>query len=209
LGGKYIVSSGVGIGVESVELQPKRSKLLTVSKSTFSFICGKVNDLKLDFYFNKRFNRLYYFYKMKKISISFLVGLVVASCSQKVDIATIDNLNGYWQITKAVKADGEKKEYPVTVDYDYFELKNNVGFHKKVQWQPLGKYLVDAMQEKVVAKQVEDDLVLEFSSPFGKRTEKITSLNKEELVIETNDDSELFYKKVEDNKPRSNAQKVE
>lgn len=145
---------------------------------------------------------------MKKIGILVLVVFLTISCTNKVDIATIDNLNGYWQIVKVEKEDGEKKDYQVTIDYDYFELKDNVGFHKKVQWQPLGKYLVDAMQEKVEAKQIEDEIALNFSSKFGKRTEKIIALSKEELVIQTQDESTFYYKKVED-KPRSNAQKIE
>ncbi|MDI9311482.1 MAG: hypothetical protein QM535_14815 [Limnohabitans sp.] len=144
---------------------------------------------------------------MKK-GIVILVGLISFSCSKKVELKDIDLLNGYWQIEKVKKSDGEKKEYPVNEEYEYFELVNNVGFHKKVNWQPLGKYVVDAMQEKVEAAQNDGEVILKFSSKFGKRTEKVVSLSKEELVLSTADDSEFYYKKVED-KPTTNGQKVE
>lgn len=144
---------------------------------------------------------------MKKWTI-ILVGFISFSCSKKVELKDIDLLNGYWQIEKVKKSDGEKKEYPVNEEYEYFELVNNVGFHKKVNWQPLGKYVVDAMQEKVEASQNDEGVILNFSSKFGKRTERIILLSKEALVLATTDDSEFHYKKVED-KSTTNGQKVE
>lgn len=143
-----------------------------------------------------------------KMKVIILVVLMSFSCSKKVELNDIDLLNGYWQIEKVKKSDGDKKEYPVNEEYEYFELVNNVGFHKKVNWQPLGKYVVDAMQEKVEASQNGSEVILKFSSKFGKRTEKIIFLSKEELVLSTTDDSEFHYKKVED-KPTTNGQKVE
>lgn len=144
---------------------------------------------------------------MKKWTV-ILVGIISFSCRQKAEMKDIDLLNGYWQIEKVKKSDGEKKEYPVNEEYEYFELVDNVGFHKKVNWQPLGKYVVDAMQEKVEASHNDGEVILKFSSKFGKRTEKIVSLTKDELVLSTADDSEFYYKKVED-KSTINVQKVE
>jgi len=54
-----------------------------------------------------------YFYQMKKGILVFILTLVLASCSQKVDVSKIDAINGYWQISKVTDADGNKKENPI------------------------------------------------------------------------------------------------
>ncbi|QLJ56065.1 hypothetical protein HPC70_12535 [Flavobacterium psychrophilum] len=47
----------------------------------------------------------------KKLSLVFLVSICFG-CSQKVDISKTDTINGYWQITKALNTNGDKKDYP-------------------------------------------------------------------------------------------------
>lgn len=141
---------------------------------------------------------MFYFYTMKH---KFLVILVLGSffsCSKKAPIENILPLNGYWQITKAETSEGKKIEYPVNVDYDYFELKGTSGFHKKVRWQPMDKFLVDAIQEKVSVNTENDATVLHFESKFGKRAETLKALSNSEMTISTPDQSIFYYKKVED-----------
>ncbi|MES2811615.1 MAG: lipocalin family protein [Bacteroidota bacterium] len=132
---------------------------------------------------------------MKRIGF-LLIAFVVFSCSEKVDINQIEKINGYWQITKVETTDGEKKEYKINENYEYFELKNKVGFHKKVRWQPMGTFLVDDLQEKMVATPKDTKVELKFSSKFGKHTEVVNQLSDSLLVLESENGSEFYYKKV-------------
>jgi hypothetical protein len=128
----------------------------------------------------------------------FLLFLVViyCGCSQKADISKINGLNGYWQITKAVNTDGDKKDYPINEVYDYFEIKNKIGFHKKVTWQPDGTFLVNDLSESVKIIDKSEGVFIEFTSKFGKHMEEIKTISEAELVLETSDKSKLYFSKV-------------
>ncbi len=145
---------------------------------------------------------------MKK-SIVLLAVFTIVSCAEKVDIQHIDKIKGYWQITKVETADGEEKEYPVNENYEYFDIQNKVGFHKKVRWQPMGTFLVDDLQEKMVASVKEEEVVLDFSSEFGKHTEKVIELTDSTLVIESEAGADFYYKKVNVNALPNYGKKAE
>lgn len=137
-----------------------------------------------------------YFYKMKKVLLLFMLTLVFASCSQKVDVSKIGAINGYWQISKVTDADGNKKEYPINEIYDYFEIKNNIGFHKKVKWQPDGTFLVNDLQETLKVTAINEMILLDFSSKYGKYSEELESLSNDEMVLVSKDEVRFYYKKV-------------
>ena len=85
---------------------------------------------------------------MKKlISIAFF--LLLSACQQKVTPNDIAYLNGYWEIEKVVFSNGSKKEYTYNESYDYFQIKENSGFRKKVMPQLDGRFLVNNQIEKI------------------------------------------------------------
>jgi len=143
----------------------------------------------------------------KKIII--VLSCIAFSCAEKVDINQIEKINGYWQISKVEPKEGEKKEYKVNENYEYFELKNKVGFHKKVRWQPMGTFLVDDLQEKIEASQKEEEVQLKFSSKFGKHTEMVRQLSDSVLVLASENGSEFYYKKVNINTLPNYGKKAE
>lgn len=145
---------------------------------------------------------------MRKIIIILSV-LSVFSCKEKVAIGNVAKIIGYWQITKVESVDGNEKEYPVNENYEYFDIKNNIGFHKKVRWQPMGTFLVDDLQEKMTATERDGILVLNFSSEFGKRTEKVIQLTDSLLVLESQEGAEFYYKKVNVNRLPEYGKKAE
>ncbi|MEO8234926.1 MAG: lipocalin family protein [Flavobacterium sp.] len=132
---------------------------------------------------------------MKK-SLLFLLAIVFVGCSHKVDISKIDTINGYWQISKVIDGEGNKKEYPINETYDYFQIKNKKGFHKKVLWQPDGTFLVNDLQEDLNIIVKKDDVVLDFSSKFGKHQDKLESISEEEMVIVSKEAVKFYYSKV-------------
>lgn len=134
---------------------------------------------------------------MKKSIVVFLFAIVFVGCSQKVDLSKINLINGYWQINKVTDEDGNKKEYPINDIYDYFEIKNNNGFHKKVQWQPDGTFLVNDLQENVKVIVANDNVQLDFSSKYGKHSESLASLSADEMILVSKDQIRFIYKKVD------------
>lgn len=132
---------------------------------------------------------------MKKLIIFSLV-LVLLSCKKEVDLENINQLNGYWQISKAENTNGDKKEYPINEVYDYFEFKNKTGLHKKVVWQPTGKFLVNDMQENISIKKIEGEVFINFSSRYGKHVDKLESISAEEMILMSKDNVKYYYKKV-------------
>ena len=137
-----------------------------------------------------------YFYGMKRLILIFTT-LVCFSCSEKIDPASLKHLNGYWQIEKVATAEGDDKEYKANEDYEYFELKDKKGIHKKVRWQPTGKFLTDDLYENVTVTEKDGEVLLQFSSTFGKHTNKITKITETELVLESENENEFYYQKVD------------
>ena len=142
---------------------------------------------------------------MKKISLLFVSFVAFLGCSKKVDLAQVNQLNGYWQIEKVETAEGEKKDYPVNEDYDYFEVKSNTGFHKKVHWQPAGKFQVNATEEKIAISQKESAVVLTYTSAFDQRSETITEIDQKQLILETPEHTVFYYKRVEETPKQANG----
>jgi Lipocalin-like domain len=132
---------------------------------------------------------------MKKYILIFII-IVISSCSQKVDLASIDLINGYWQIKKVVNANGDKKEYKINEIYDYFEVKRNNGFHKKVKWQPSGAFLVNNAQDSVKITNIDNKIHLNFVTKFGKHKEELESISDKEMVLVSEIQTAFYYEKV-------------
>jgi hypothetical protein len=137
-----------------------------------------------------------YFCRMKKGLLLCMLTLILVGCSQKVDVSKIDTINGYWQISKVTDADGNKKEYPINEIYDYFEIKKNNGFHKKVLWQPDGTFLVNDLQDKVKITVAQEKVILDFTSKYGSHTDELASISDDEMVLISKEKIKFYYKKV-------------
>ncbi|MFK7000412.1 lipocalin family protein [Flavobacterium oreochromis] len=131
-----------------------------------------------------------------KLLYSILLSFLLISCSEKIELKDLDKLNGYWQIAKVEVVEGEDKEYAINENYDYFKIKKHQGFHKKVRWQPTGKFLINDLEEAVKAIQKEGNIYLEFSSNFGKHTDKLIKVTDKEMVLEVENGNKNYYTKV-------------
>ncbi|WP_309607692.1 hypothetical protein [Flavobacterium sp.] len=129
-------------------------------------------------------------------NIILLLFVIFSSCSQKIDVSKIDFINGYWQIQKVEDANGNEKEYKINEFYDYFEVKKNIGFHKKVQWQPTNKFLVNDAQDNLKIIPKDDKVFLEFYSQFGKHKDELILLSKNEMILESKEKVKFYYDKV-------------
>jgi hypothetical protein len=132
---------------------------------------------------------------MKKIVV-FAFLFLLSACHQKVTSNDITNLNGYWEIEKVIFSNGSKKEYTYNESFDYFQIKENSGFRKKVMPQLDGRFLVNNQLEKIKITFEEEAAYINYTTPFAKWKEKIEAISKDKLIIINASNSEYHYKKA-------------
>jgi len=132
---------------------------------------------------------------MRKAVIAVIATLLFVSCKQRIDEKDLVKINGYWEIEKAELPDGSKKEYKVNPTIDFFEIKGNKGFRKKVMPQLDGTYLMNNLSENIDVINNEGDIVLNYTTPYAKWKEEIVELTNEKLVVKNDQDIEYHYKK--------------
>jgi hypothetical protein len=131
---------------------------------------------------------------MKKTIVLF-IGLALFSCNQKIEKNDIPKINGYWEIEKVVLPDGKEKEYKINETIDYFQVKGNKGFRKKVMPQFDGTYLVNDQKEDIVIFEKKGDFFIEYTTPYGKWKEQLLEISADELVLKNQQNLEYHYKK--------------
>lgn len=134
---------------------------------------------------------------MNKIGIFVVSALFFISCSRKVDAADIDKMNGYWEIEKVVFSNGKVKEYKNNEMYDYFKIKNFLGFRKKVTPAIDGTFLVNLDAEKVSIKEGKDKYIIHYATFYSQWDEEIVSISADELVLKNENEIEYHYKRAQ------------
>jgi len=132
---------------------------------------------------------------MKK-TVAILLLFVLSSCHQKITQKDISKLNGYWEIEKVVLADGTEKKYTYNEAFDYFQLKANKGFRKKVIPQLDGRFLVNNQSEKIEITFENDKAYINYATPYAKWKEEVEALTDEKLVVINVAKATYHYKKT-------------
>lgn len=132
---------------------------------------------------------------MKRLFTIIFSIVFLASCQHKISREDLQKMNGYWEIEKVVLSDGEEKEYKINETIDYFEVKDNQGFRKKVVPQFDGKYLVNDQKEDIKIVEKDEVFFINYTTPYGNWTEEILEISDEKLVLKNQTDLEYHYKK--------------
>ncbi|MBC7524585.1 MAG: hypothetical protein H7239_09130 [Flavobacterium sp.] len=132
---------------------------------------------------------------MKNFVIILIITLIFCSCKQKITENDVAKINGYWEIEKVDLPNGGKKQYKINEAIDYFEIKNNKGFRKKVYPQLDGKYLVNDLIEKIVITHEKEEYFINYSTEYAKWKEQILEIKDSTFVLKNKDDLEYHYKK--------------
>ncbi len=132
---------------------------------------------------------------MKNSVVTLFLAIVLVSCQQKISTNDIPKINGYWEIQKVILPGGNKKEYKINETVDYFEIKGNVGFRKKVMPQFDGTYKANDVSEEVQIIQDKDYFFIGYTTVYGKWKEQILEISDSELVLKNEQDLEYHYKK--------------
>jgi hypothetical protein len=133
---------------------------------------------------------------MKKVVLIFFISILSVSCTSKVTSSDIPKINGYWEIEKVIFSDEKQKEYSINETFDYFEVKDNKGFRKKVTPQLDGTFLVNDDFEKIEIKEIEGVYFIYYSTSFSKWKEELRLLSDTELILVNEAKNEYHYKKA-------------
>ena len=132
---------------------------------------------------------------MKKAFQIVLISFFLFSCKQDIKENEIKKINGYWEIEKAIMANGEKREYKVNPTVDYFELKDKKGFRQKVMPQLDGTYDTNNLKETISVSKQNGDYYINYSTTYGKWKEEIIELRDSVLVLKNKENIEYHYKR--------------
>lgn len=133
---------------------------------------------------------------MKNLFASLLLMALFTACNNGVDAADIAKINGYWEIEKVVMPNGEEKDYGANMSYDFFELKGNVGFRKKVMPQLDGTFLTNDLSEKLKVTFENEATWLNYTTPYTKWREELRELSDSEMLVVNAQNISYYYKKT-------------
>ncbi len=123
-----------------------------------------------------------------------LLIFALSSCSENPS-EHIEKINGYWEIEHVQMADGSKKEYNYSEQYDYYDIDGKTGIRKKVTPLLNGKYLSTDVAENVKLVIDKKKLYMEFSTFYTKWKEEVVKLNDNKLEIKNTEGNTFFYKR--------------
>lgn len=123
--------------------------------------------------------------------------LFTFSCKQKSPDEIISHISGYWEIEEVITAEGERKEYSISLLIDYIEINDEEGFRKKVAPQLDGTFNITDYAEKIVIKTENNQVLLNYSTPFDEWTETVIKANQKQLIVENETGAIYTYKRFE------------
>lgn len=130
-------------------------------------------------------------------SNSFLLFLLVASCTFTLSNEDLPNLKGYWVIQEAVAPTGEVRFFQEVVEVDFFEWDGNSGFRKKLV--PMLNNPFNTSKDKVdfSIAFVEKKCFITYTSPQNEWQEEVVLLNEHHLELKDTRGVLFRYKKYQ------------
>lgn len=106
----------------------------------------------------------------------------------------INYLNGYWEINSVTFKGKELKDYPFSNTIDYFEIKDNQGFRKKVKPRIDGNFDITMHQINFELILKEKNKIIKYGKGINFK-EKILILDSLNLHLENEEGYIYRYKK--------------
>jgi hypothetical protein len=119
------------------------------------------------------------------------------SCKQENPEEIISHISGYWEIEEVTSAEGERKEFTINMLVDYIEINDKEGFRKKVAPQLDGTFNITDDAEKIKVKTENNQVQLQYSTPFDEWTETVVKADKNQLVLKNETGTVYTYKRFE------------
>jgi len=135
---------------------------------------------------------------MKRLFV--LVLLILSACGnedQHSGQIDIQQLNGYWEIVQAQNPYGKSVIYSINSTVDYIELKDSLGFRKKLSQTIGGKMKTSQDLEKFKVIVENDTVKLAYNTLYSNWKEAVLRLNDSLLLIKNDKDFLYTYKRFE------------
>ncbi|MEE2771639.1 MAG: lipocalin family protein [Bacteroidota bacterium] len=130
---------------------------------------------------------------MKKFIV--ILAVLIVSCNQADPKEQLKNLNGYWEIDHVELEKDSVIKYGMSPYIDYIELKDSIGFRKKLKPEVTGEFIATENEEKISAKMEGHTLKLKYSTPYDQWEEEVLQATEENLVLMNSDGKTYYYKR--------------
>jgi hypothetical protein len=135
-------------------------------------------------------------------TFSFIVSailIVLLNSCQKTESPGIDieNINGYWEIVQAQNPYGKNVIYNINTQVDYFEIKDSMGFRKKLKPDLNGNYTTSKAVERFTWFKENDTLRLNYKTPLDTWQVDVLRLNDSLMLIKNKSNFLYTYKRFE------------
>jgi hypothetical protein len=127
--------------------------------------------------------------------LTLVILLFLNSCQKPSPSANIENLEGYWEISKASLPDGTEKEFSINTTIDYITLTDSTGTRQKLRPKLDGTYSVTGTVENFVLSVRNDTLLMQYHTPFDSWEEQVLSATAAELIVRNPQGIVYTYKK--------------
>lgn len=136
--------------------------------------------------------------KLKIIILCLILSVSLISCESMTTQEKINNVNGYWEITKAKPIHSEAKAYKFNQTVDYIEVKENgQGYRKKLNPNLDGKFKVIPGQEKLKLKMENDSLRFYYSTKMSDWKETLIAMDKNSFKVKNKQGIIYTYNRFE------------
>lgn len=132
---------------------------------------------------------------LKKLSLLFGL-LLVAGCSQSAE-EKLALLNGYWEIASVTTSEGVTKEFSISQNVDFIDIKNGKGIRKKVQPDVMGNFKTSDASENIDVTADIHKLQLTYSTAFDTWTETVLEVTETTLKVENENGNTYIYRRYQ------------
>ncbi len=134
---------------------------------------------------------------MKKIILLLSLVCIISCDREKKEVNTFDinAINGYWEIVQAQNPYGKNVVYSINSTIDYFELKDSIGFRKKMKPNINGNYKTSLDLEKFEVYVENDTIKLAYKTLYSQWNEAVLRLNDSLMLIKNDKDFLYTYKR--------------
>jgi len=133
---------------------------------------------------------------MNKQLLALLI-LCLIGCGEVIQKSDLENLNGYWEITKVEFPGGGEKEYGINTTIDYIDIEDGKGFRKKVQPKLDGTYRTSNDAEHIAIKETNEQFLIQYQSGQQGREEVLLKITKKTFIVENKEGIRYHYKRYE------------
>ena len=123
--------------------------------------------------------------------------LVFIACGKQSKNINLNDLNGYWEISKVELSKDSVIQYSISQYVDYFEVTDSTGIRTKLQPNIDGSFVATKDQSEIEILKSDGDIQLLYSTPFDEWKEQLVSLDEENMIVINQDGKKYYYKRYE------------